>query len=444
MIRKSLAVSMGRLAAAVAKHRGKQGMTISGHLAAKIDSKILQKLASQVREKIIVVCGTNGKTTTTNLIASLLKQKGKKVICNYTGSNMRSGIISAFINAASATGKIDADYAVIEVDEASAKHVFGQLQPDFMVMTNLFRDQLDRYGEIDTTMDILGQAIKLVPRMKLLVNGDDCLLTAISEAHPNQRFTFGVDEKVLEVKNEHEIREGIFCPRCNQRLTYDLYHYSQIGHYHCDHCGFKRPSIDFSARNISLKNGLSFSVNGQDIHCRYKGFYNIYNIMAAYAVLQLCDFSLDDMNHLLSHFRPENGRNEEFMIQKTHIILNLAKNPAGFNQNIRDVLEEERPKDVIIAINDKHQDGRDISWLWDVDFEYLADSSVRHIYLTGTRKEDMQLRLKYVDIASSTADEMEQQLRKLIEKQTDFVYVLVNYTALYETQAILQKLRKQL
>ncbi|MDD7268143.1 MAG: MurT ligase domain-containing protein [Lachnospiraceae bacterium] len=443
MIRRGLAVTTGRLAAGIAKIRGKQGMTISGHLATKLYPNILRELSSQVREKIIVVCGTNGKTTTTNLIASLLRQKGKKVICNHTGSNMKNGITAAFVNAASTAGRIDADYAVIEIDEASARKVFPQMKPDLMIMTNLFRDQLDRYGEIDTTMNILGQAIAMVPQMRLLINGDDCLLTALSSRYPNPLSTFGVNEKVLEVKNEHEIREGTFCPSCGERLNYELYHYSQIGHYHCDHCGFQRPPIDYGVHAVNLKQGLHFTINEQPISCQYKGFYNIYNIMAAYAALDICGFNLQDMNELLFRFRPENGRNEEFIIRNTRLILNLAKNPAGFNQNILDVLEENREKDVIIAINDREQDGRDISWLWDVDFEYLKDDSIRQIYLTGSRKEDMQLRLKYVDIPAVLAEDMEAQLKTLIEQDTAFVYVLVNYTALYETQAILKKLRKQ-
>ena len=183
----------------------------------------------QVREKIFVVCGTNGKTTTNNLLCSAIESEGKKMVCNHTGSNMLAGVAAAFVLSAKNSGRLDADYACIEIDEASTLRIFPHFKPDYMILTNLFRDQLDRYGEIDITMKLLSQAIEMAPDMKLVVNGDDSLSAYLAMESKNDYVTYGITEQVFKDQESREIREGRFCKKCGARLEYEYYHYSQLG-----------------------------------------------------------------------------------------------------------------------------------------------------------------------------------------------------------------------
>ncbi len=437
-IRTSLAIASAKIFSQACKMAGKQGVTMAGKLAMKIDPHILQNLSGQVREKIFITCGTNGKTTTNNLLCSAIESSGKKVICNRTGSNMLQGVAAAFVLAAGVNGKLDADYAVIEIDEASTVRVLPYFKPDCMILTNLFRDQLDRYGEIDTTIDLLHRAMDMAPEMQLIVNGDDALSVSLAEESGRPFLTYGISEQVFKDQDSKEIREGRFCRRCGQPLKYDFYHYSQLGIYHCPNCGFKRPHIDFDASHIDMKDGLSFDVGSEHIYASYRGFYNIYNILAVYSALKSTGISVDRFTEVLKNYNPQNGRNELFHIQGSQVLLNLAKNPAGFNQNITAVMEDPDPKDVIIVINDNAQDGTDISWLWDVDFDRLSDPSIRSITVSGLRGHDMRLRMKYVDIPCSLEADVKTAVEKRLQDGCGNLYVLVNYTALFSTHNLLK------
>ena len=488
-IRTTAAILSAKALSLACKTAGKQGVTMAGKLAMKMDPQILKKLASQVRGEIIVTCGTNGKTTTNNLICSALESEGRKVICNHTGSNMLMGVAAAFVLNASAGGKLDADNAVIEIDEASTVRVFPYFRPDYCVLTNLFRDQLDRYGEIDITMDLLKKAFDMAPQMKIIVNGDDSLSTYLAKESGHEVITYGISEQVKGAQGNadgstHEIREGQFCKCCGEKLEYEFYHYSQLGIYRCPKCGFRRPEIDFDACHIDLKDGLTFDVResrafaaakGPDhaplkypsarsdralkqkkeqagtvqnperyrrIHANYRGFYNIYNILACWAAVRTAGIGTEHFDRMLDAYNPENGRNEQFMVGGTKVLLNLAKNPAGFNQNISSVMEDTSPKDLIIVINDNAQDGKDISWLWDVDFDRLQDESIRSITVSGLRCQDMRLRLKYVSIKADLIEDVKTAIEKRLEDGCGNLYVLVNYTALYATHIILKEMAK--
>ena len=438
-IRTIAAVCAARFAGFACRKMGRQGVTWAGKIALKISPHILEELSGQVREKIFVVCGTNGKTTTNNMLCAALEAEGKKVVCNHTGSNMLNGVVAAFVLASGLNGKLDADYACIEVDEASTRHVFPEIKPDYMVMTNLFRDQLDRYGEIDITMNILEEMIRKVPKMKVIVNGDDALSAYLAMDSGNPYVTYGISRPVM--KNEtNEIREGRFCKRCGEKLSYSFYHYSQLGDYKCPKCGFARPDLDYDATDVKVDDQISFCIEGKHIVANYKGFYNVYNILAAYAGVRTAGFSGEHFGDMLKKFNPENGRMEQFRIKGTVVTLNLAKNPAGFNQNISAVMQDKNPKDIIIAINDNAQDGTDISWLWDVDFDRLKDESIKSITVSGIRCQDMRLRMKYVDIPSFLEADVEKAIRNRVGDGVGNLYVLVNYTALFSTRNILKKL----
>lgn len=418
----------------------RQGVTWAGKIALKICPNILSELASQVREDIFIVCGTNGKTTTNNMLCAALEAEGKKVVCNHTGSNMLNGVVAAFVLAADWKGDLDADFASIEIDEASTRRVFPYFKPDYMVLTNLFRDQLDRYGEIDITMNLLRDVMRTAPEMKVIVNGDDALSAFLAMDAGNPYATYGISEKVMDDTDSREIREGRFCKKCGALLHYHFYHYSQLGDYECTGCEFKRPEIQYDASDVEVGEQIAFTIEGRRITANYRGFYNVYNILAAYAAVRSAGISAEHFQDMLAGFNPENGRMEEFQIRGTKVILNLAKNPAGFNQNISAVMQDHSLKDVIIVINDNAQDGTDISWLWDVDFDRFRDANVNSITVSGIRCQDMRLRLKYVDIPSMLEADVEKAICERADQGCGNLYVLVNYTALFSTRVVLKRL----
>lgn len=442
-IRRLLAVWASKIIGTACRLTGRQGVTLAGQLAVRIYPDILKELAQEVREKIFVVCGTNGKTTTNNLLCSAIEAEGKKVVCNHTGSNMINGVVSAFVLSTKLNGKLDADYACIEIDEASTVRIFPHFSPDYMVLTNLFRDQLDRYGEIDITMELLRKAMDMAPEMTVIVNGDDSLSAYLAMDSNNDYRTYGISGQVIEEEDTREIREGQFCKRCGEKLNYHFYHYSQLGDYECPNCGFKRPHLDFDAKEIEVGSRLSFEIDGQRISAGYRGFYNVYNILAAYAACRCAGLEVKNFQKMLDEFNPQNGRMENFRIGDTDVILNLAKNPAGFNQNISAVIQDESLKDLVIVINDNDQDGIDISWLWDVDFDRFRDANVNSITVSGLRCQDMRLRLKYVDIPSRLDSSVEGAIRERLENGIGNLYVLVNYTALFSTRNVLKKMEEE-
>ena len=295
------------------------------------------------------------------------------------------------------------------------------------------------YGEIDITMNILEEMMRKVPKMQIIVNGDDALSAYLAMDSGNPYVTYGISKPVIK-SAANEIREGRFCKRCGEKLEYRFYHYSQLGDYYCPKCGFARPKPDFDAEDVKVGDQLSFCVEGKHIVANYKGFYNVYNILAAYAGVRTAGFAGEHFGDMLRRFNPENGRMEQFRIKGTGVTLNLAKNPAGFNQNISAVMQDQAPKDIIIAINDNAQDGTDISWLWDVDFDLLGNDSVKSITVSGIRCQDMRLRLKYVDIPSVLEGDVEKAIRDRVEDGVGNLYVLVNYTALFSTRNILKRL----
>ena len=255
-------------------------------------------------------------------------------------------------------------------------------------------------------------------------------------------MTYGIGQKVMDDSQSHEIREGRFCKKCGALLQYHFYHYSQLGDYVCTGCDFRRPPLDFDAENVEVGDTLAFTVGEEKILANYKGFYNVYNILAAYAAIRTGGIRPDHFNQMLQNFHPENGRMEEFQIEGTRVVLNLAKNPAGFNQNISAVMQDPSEKDIIIVINDNAQDGIDVSWLWDVDFDRFKEDNIHSITVSGIRCQDMRLRMKYVNISSLLEADIETAIRSRIKDGCGNLYVLVNYTALFGTRNILKRLEE--
>ncbi len=449
IIRKTIAIWIAKILMVVSKLVGKKGSSMPGGIALKIYPLLLKELASQVEKDIIVVCGTNGKTTTNNMLYSLIASKGYNVVCNKVGANMLEGVTTAFISSVSIWGNLKADYAAIEMDEASTVKIFDHFTPSKIVITNLFRDQLDRYGEIDITIRLLEQALAKAPDAELILNGDDPLTSRfgyIAEQNNKKCYYFGIDQDMNIHLNE--TKEGRFCTLCGEELSYQYYHYSQLGDFHCSSCGFKRPFLDFRAYNVSVSEGLSFEVAYKEdttkFNINYKGFYNIYNILASLSASILTGFDMHTANDVLLQFTPQIGRMESFHLGKP-VILNLSKNPAGFNQAISTVLQDERPKDVMVIINDNAQDGKDISWIWDVDFERLITPTINSYIASGIRKEDVAVRFKYAGIGEESyivQGDIKSAITDLVSRNGDVCYILVNYTALFSTQDILKELEK--
>lgn len=440
-MRKLLAVWAAKASAVVGRMLGKKSSSTPGTIALKICPDIIRILSGNVRRGVIVTCGTNGKTTTNNLLNSALLKCGYTTVCNNLGANMLNGIATAFAMACDLRGRFSADYAVLEIDEASARRVFAHIKPDYMVITNLFRDQLDRYGEIDITVDLLNEAINMADGVKLILNGDDPLTAAFGEVR--DAYYYGISEQVLPQTDE--TREGQFCIKCGHEQEYNYFHYSQLGDYYCPNCGNKRPKLDFEATDIDLSASMKFTVNkSRKIDVNYRGFYNIYNILAVYSAISVMGINADAFNSVLADYKPQIGRMELIDLGKP-FILNLAKNPAGFNQAIQTVMLDKRKKDVIVAINDLANDGRDVSWLWDVDFDKLYDENLNTLTTTGIRLYDISLRFKYAGVnVDYITKSMKEAIERCIGTDSDVCYVLVNYTALYSTQNTMLEVKKEL
>lgn len=440
-MRRLIAIYLGKLLSAVGRMLGRKSSSSPGEIALKICPGLISDMNKRIAHKIIVTCGTNGKTTTNNIICSALESKGYKVLCNRVGANMLSGVATAYTEAACIFKRVYADYACLEIDEAYAKIIFKYIKPDIMVITNLFRDQLDRYGELDGTVKLINDAIGLADDVTLVLNADDPVCVRFSQNENAKVLYYGVSEKVLETSDN--TKEGKYCPICGCELSYNYCHYSQLGDFFCPKCGYKRPLPDFEVTDVSLKSPMRFKINGQVVEVNYKGFYNIMNLAAVYAALSAAGINTEDFRDLLENYKPQTGRMQEFYIGKK-VILSLSKNPAGFNQAIETLNYDESKKDVIIAINDGVGDGRDVSWLWDVNFDRLKNDKLNTLAITGIRRYDTALRFKYDDIeVDDICESMKDVLKKSLLMDSDIVYVMVNYTALFSTESILKELEKE-
>jgi len=440
-LRNIIAIIACKILIILGKLAGKKGSSAPGGIALKISPTVLKDLASQVKKEIIVVCGTNGKTTTNNLIYTLLKSKGYKVVGNIIGANMLPGIACSFIDHASIFGNLNADYAAIECDEASLRRIVPFVTPDKIVITNLFRDQLDRFGEVDTTISLMNEALNKLSDTTLILNGDDPLSAHFGKG--KKCIYFGIDQDCNT--KLRETKEGRYCALCGTELSYKYTHYSQLGDYSCSKCGFSRPYLNYAAREIDMKDGLKFTIyndnNAYPLNLNYRGFYNIYNILASVAALKECNEDISNLEAVFDSYKPQIARMEPFTVDGKTVILNLAKNPAGFNQAIATLLTDKRKKDVMIALNDGPGDGLDISWIWDVDFEKLSDANLSSLTASGIRKDDLAVRLKYAGFEDILVRENNKKtLEEVVSYNGEVKYILVNYTAMFGTQTNLKSL----
>lgn len=413
-----------------------------GKIALYIDPNLIGDLSGRCRKGSVAVVGTNGKTTVTNLLADTLQAASESVICNRTGANLDSGVSTALLHAE------PSDWGVFESDELWLAKIAPQLKPRYVVLLNLFRDQLDRVGEIDRIQDSIVGALSSTPQTTLVFNADDPLCAAIAARVDNPTVAFGVEGDMgLE---QNTVADAQMCQRCSTMMEYAYRQYGQLGEYRCPSCGFARPACDWQAEGVELgADHLSFAVSREGtaedfrVQASLSGAYLVYNLLAVAVAARLCGASPEAIQRAIDAFDPQNGRLQRFTVQGRDVLLNLAKNPTGFNQNVRIILKDTRPKTVAFFINDKEADGHDVSWLWDIDFEELADQDGIHAFAGGIRANDMQVRLKYAGIPAQTVVDAADVLARTADSPDgagERVYLIANYTALPAIHADLTRM----
>ncbi len=428
---------------------GKPGTTLPGAVALKLYPELLARLAGGLPHGAIVVTGTNGKTTTSNLLAEVLQHAGMMLTFNRAGANLVTGITSAFLAASRWDGRNPSQLALLEVDEAAMAKVVPSVKPHTLVITNFFRDQLDRYGELDKTVALVKDTINTyLPHAKLILNADDPLAAQIG-ANREGVLYYGVAPTDYDITGNSQAREAKFCSFCGHAYDYELYHYGQLGIYTCPGCGFQRPVPDVLADKVQIRGtvGVSFSLGGTAINLQHQGFYSVYNALAAAAAALGMGIGIEHIKAALDGFIPQAGRMEQFLFGAARVTLSLVKNPTGFNEVIRAMVHGEKPLGLMIAINDNAADGRDISWLWDVDFETLADKA-EFVICSGSRAEDLAVRLKYAGMETEklyVVKDLAQALSQLGAKLDAGMsgYVLPTYTALFPTRQLMNAARSK-
>lgn len=416
----------------------KGGTNFPGRVALKLDNNILSVVSNNYT--IILITGTNGKTTTTSMIYNIIKETDKKVITNGTGANMFTGIVSCFIDNYSFKNSKEEKYAVIEVDEANLKFVTKYISPKIITVTNLFRDQLDRYGEVYTTLEKILEGIKLSPDSTLVLNGDESLLGDMNTANKKVYYGFGIsidDNKKIDLNADAK-----FCKHCKNEYSYNFITYNHLGDYFCLKCNYKRPDLKYNVnaiKNIN-ENSSTVEINSREYCINQPGTYNIYNGLCAYSVAKELSMPEDIIVKSLKNQRSSFGRQEIINIENHEVKIILVKNPAGFDQAISTVSLDTKPLNLAFLLNDNYADGRDVSWIWDVNFEQINEFKINSLIISGIRLYDLAVRLK---IAGLTPDKFTlckeyQNLLDTIKACSEgSVYILATYTAMIDFRKFL-------
>ena len=423
-----------------------RGSTLPGKLALKFDNNILNTLARDY--EVVVITGTNGKTLTTALTVGILKEAFGEVVTNPSGANMISGIATTFLTAKK--GKSGKNIAVLEIDEASLSRICDYIKPSLFVFTNIFRDQMDRYGEIYTTYQMILDAAQKVPTATVLLNGDSPLFNSVTLKNPVQYY--GFDTEKGKPKLAHYNTEGILCPKCQHILKYKLNTYANLGDYICEHCGFRRPELDYKLTQLtSLRhNSSDFVIDGQSYHINIGGLYNIYNALAAVSVAQFFGVEPTTIKTGFDKSRAVFGRQETFKIGDKECTLVLIKNPVGATQALEMIKLAPYPFSLSVLLNANYADGIDTSWIWDADFEQVLNMDIPHMIAGGVRHSEIARRLRVTgydaEQISEVAD-LSQFFEEIKNQETKHAYILATYTAMLEFRDLLashQVVRKEM
>lgn len=424
------AIITSKLTHFVAKNFFKGGSNFPGKIALKFDRSILNTVCKNYH--VILITGTNGKTTTTSMIYNILKEKGYNVITNSTGANMFPGITNCFVSNYKFFNK-EKKYAVIEVDEANVKFITEYISPELLTITNLFRDQLDRYGEVYTTLEKILEGVNKSPSTKLILNGDESLLGKLNLKNPT--VYFGFDTKINDNTEIELNADAKFCKFCKSPYSYNYITYNHLGDFYCPSCGYKREDLKYKVTKIieSTPDGSLVEFNNKPFTITQSGTYNIYNGLCAYSICK--ELNIDDETIEKSFKKQESsfGRQENINLNEKEIKIILVKNPAGYNQALDTLCLNKDKFSAAFLLNDNYADGRDVSWLWDVNFEKLYSMDIAEIFISGTRRYDMAVRLKIASLSPSKfiiEENYENLTNKIIEGKENRVYILATYTAM--------------
>ena len=414
-----------------------------GKLLSKLDPTAAERLAERLPEGSALVSATNGKTTTAAMTAEILRPH-YALAHNASGANLMSGVVSTLLAESSA------ELGLFEVDEAALPEVSRRIRPRALCLGNLFRDQLDRYGELELVAERWRQAVGALPAgTALAVNGDDPQVGELARAHPGA-VVFGLDDPRLARPSLQHAADSKYCVLCGTPYEYAAAYVGHLGDYRCPACGHARPALDVVARDIELA-GLehaSFSLETPEgtrrVRLRVPGLYNVYNAVAAAALARALGMGLDDVAAGLGRFDAAFGRFERIAIGDRRVLLLLIKNPAGANEAIRTLVEGRSPRLAVIALNDAIADGKDVSWIWDVDFEPLL-AGLERVVATGDRAAELALRCKYAGFARERI-EVVPDLRAALDRglalanSSDDLVVLPTYTAMLALRKIIGEL----
>lgn len=437
-------VLIGKLAIRLSRLFRFGGTSFPGKLALSVYPSILKELGERLRFKIFIT-GTNGKTTTARIIACILEGLGIEYVHNRAGANLVRGVCTSLIERYSFNDDLSDAVGVFEIDEANLRLLVREIKPDTIVITNLFRDQLDRYGEVDTLARTFRGIAENNPQTTFIINADDPLVSSVTYNLPTKALYFGIAYKSEDTYSS--IADIRSCPFCDSALVYSKRYMGHQGVFECPVCGFKRRTPDIIAYNINSEledSSFDISFEGKEFHASIKlpGIYNIYNALSALLSCYSIGIPIERALENLKDVRTAFGRGEHINFKGKSIYILLAKNPASFNEIIQ-LLSNREGITTLLIINDNIQDGTDVSWLWDVNFEMLMERS-KFIVASGRRAYDMALRLKYGGFDVNRLLVEEDSLRALnlaIEKSDkDEVYIIPTYTAMLELRKKLESL----
>lgn len=461
-----MAVAAARLAGLASRVLGRGGGTaLPGLVAERIAPGLLGHLAAQLPGGSIVVTGTNGKTTTSHMLARILTQAGREPLRNASGSNLWRGVVTALAGRADAMGRLHTSAGTIglfETDEAAFARVVPEVQPHAVVVTNLFRDQLDRYGEVDTVAAVWRGALdrlavggdgREAASTTLVLDGDDPTVAALGGAFsggppPGRRAVyFGIEDARLGAPGTEHASDAKTCPACGARLNYARSYFGHLGHYACSG-GHARPRPDIAALVVDQRGfdgtdlTLATPAGQLELRLPLPGLYNVYNALAAIAAALELGVSLDHIKRGLEGFSAAFGRLERLEAQGRTVYLVLAKNPVGMNEALRTVFADGAPKHLLMALNDLDADGTDVSWIWDADFEHVAGRAAS-LAIAGRRADDMALRLKYAGALDGVSPILEPDLARAFDaalRETPAgatLFCVLTYTAMLELRRTL-------
>lgn len=388
---------------------------------------------------IIAVTGTNGKTSVTNCIAQLFERSGKKIIINREGNNLDTGICSLLLRYCDMSGKVDADYLILETDESHVPVVYSQLKLDTLVVLNFFRDQLDRNGEMETLIQKINGFCRTFEG-NLILNGDDPNTARLGKANPKNKNVkyFHAEPYAFATDKIFEASEGRFCPFCGEPLEYEYYQYSHIGKFICKNCKFGDYEPYMTASGIDLEKPV-FTADGHEYSPKLNSIYNVYNMTAVASAAKLYKIDEQITDDVISNYTVNNGRMENFMLKDRMATLNLAKNPVGANMTLRVMNEMQGEKELLFVLNDNVADGLDVSWIWDINFSIFE--RVTRVVTSGTRAHDIAVRIKCSGydaekiVVRPDLDDAVEELAKTEGRK----FVIANYTAVQPTRSALKR-----